>query len=194
MGTLNKITFPAKTAFESFKIFNKLSGVTRYYSIITTLFLLKNIRGIVQLLKEDLVGVQGLSSQIFVGFLTVFKFLAKKALFFDVGIYEGINILQLGGLSALEHLNILTDILLGVLLVGVVLYTMVKVTSFIHNDVVGLGSVITGFLIFFFAMGYFGIKLTDNIDYRPFEGLYSFGKVIWADPNILIPSTENGIF
>lgn len=166
-------------------LLSRFSGIAKYYAIVAVLIITKNFLGIVGTAKLTVAQHETILGKLFAILLTFIEFFTKKALYSDIGIYEATNKLKAGGVTTLQHVNLLTDIFLGVVIIFLVFYAILKFDAFVHTNIVGLGAVVMGLLVLYFSMGYVGVKLTKDIGYSPFEGTLSFAKLVWANPDIL---------
>ena len=191
-GGLSRLPLGAGGGF--LRLLAKLPTVLRYYTIIGLIFIFKNAFTIVSTLKAETAASSSLVGKIVLAVLAIFKFFAKKAIVFDVGIYEATQKLQSGTLPFLEHLNVLTDVLLGFAVFMITVYAIIRIDAFFHNEVVGFGSILVGVLLLYFMTGYFGVKWTGDINYEPFRGMLEFFKLVWSNPEVLKPSLQYGLW
>ena len=174
-----------KVLFKPFIYLSKLPGLTKYYAVIALLFLTKNLVGVITTVKAETVLHDSILGKVFSVFLTFIKFFTKKAIFSDIGVYEATKELQQGTVSILHHVNLLTDIFLGLGILFLALCIIAKFDAFSHSSVLGMGSWIMALALFYFSMGYIGIKISGDMNYQPFGGTVSFLKLVWENPTIL---------
>ncbi len=192
MSIISKLPLGASGKF--FKLIFKLPKVLRYYTLIGIVFIFKNVFYIMNMVKTQTATSHTLLGKVFVAFMVVFKIFAKKAIVFDVGIYQATKQLQTGTLPVLIQVNVLTNVLLGFAVFFLLVYVIIRVDALAHSGVIGLGSIMVGLLLLYFVTGYYGVKWTGNIHYTPFQGMFDFFKLIWTNPNVLKPVLQNGLW